>query len=81
MSQAVLQVVLCWLLCMQYAKQLLNAKSAENFSLVMQQMQQDIPAFHTYMETNWVPYQTSITAYSRKDIQHLSNRTNNRIER
>ena len=59
---------------------MLNATTELEFDLAIDNLKQ-IPCFYKYIEENWIPYKESITAFGRKSVRHLSNRTNNRIER
>jgi len=67
-------------MCVQYAK-LLNSRTDEQFESVLSQMEADVPTFYAYINLNWLPYKNSVTTFGRRNMMHLSNRTNNRIER
>ncbi|XP_065679150.1 uncharacterized protein LOC124814304 isoform X2 [Hydra vulgaris] len=58
---------------------MLNANTELEFNSAVENLK-EVPCFYQYIAENWIPYKESITAFGRKCVRHLSNRTNNLIE-
>ncbi|XP_047129191.1 uncharacterized protein LOC124809264 [Hydra vulgaris] len=66
-------------LCCRYTQKMLNANTELEFNSAVESLK-EVLCFYQYIVENWIPYKESITAFGRKCVRHLSNRTNNRIE-
>lgn len=59
---------------------MLQSKTEDDFWKELNELALLSPLFHEYVVHHWVPFKENITVFGRKDVMHLQNRTNNRIE-
>lgn len=66
--------------CRKQFDLVLKSRNEDEFARKLNELAFLSPEFHSYVVQNWLPFKEKITLFGCKDLMHLQNRTDNRIE-
>jgi len=75
-TQKLMVTVCCW----QLLQKLLHCGSEFVFNSTLESISEQFRLFH-YLQQNWLPHTSLFAGFARREVFHMDNHTNNRLER